>query len=243
MKRGLPAILIAALVGALTGCVTTGGDQGLIGTLEVYGANGYLNGRPAASGARVRDGDTISTGEDTSMRLRLVDGGVLQLDENTDPQLLREAACIVVRILKGQTFVEAKRICISDPNLEVVLNSRANLRSEGRRSVFTLLDGRAEMRRPERRALAPMTQLTVRDGVVESVRRLSPGEAEKISGWTTRYASRGPTRGGGIVPPEPVGWCCIDGRLSRSTPGRCNEARGRFYPNEAEARKSCVVVK
>jgi len=149
----------------------------------------------------------------------------------------------VIRILKGQTFVEAKRICINDPNLEVVLNSRANLRTEGRRSTFTLLEGSAEQRRPERRALSPRTQLTVRDGAAEPVRRLSPGEVEKVTGWMTRYASRGPTRGGGIAPPEPTGWCCIDGRLSRSTPARCKEARGRLYPNEEEARKSCVVVK
>ena len=242
MKHGILAIVIATLGGALAGCVTAVRDQSLIGTLEVYGANAYLRGLPVSSGARVYDGDTISTGEDTSMRLRLVDGGFIQLDENTDPQLLREAACIVIRILKGQTFVDAKRICISDPNLEVVLNSRANLETAGRRSTFTLLDGRAELRRPVRRALAPRTQLTVRDGVAERARPLSAGETEKVPGWMTRYISRGGARGGRGTPPEPAGWCCIDGKLSRGTPERCREARGRYYPNEEEARKSCVVA-
>jgi len=74
MKRRILAIAIATLGGALAGCVSTGRDQSLIGTLEVYGENAYRNKQPVGSGARVNDGDTISTGDDTSMRLNLVDG-------------------------------------------------------------------------------------------------------------------------------------------------------------------------
>src|SRR5262245_37523351 len=230
MKR--IAVVAATLVGAaLVGCAAgpSGGSE-LIGTLEVDGPNAFRNGRPTDDGARVFHGDTISTGARTSMRLRFVGGGVLQLDENTDPQLLREGACILVRILTGQAFVDAKRVCIADSNLEVTLNSRANLKIVGQRSTLTLIEGSAEMGRPERRAVGQYAQYIVIGGVVDSVQRLRREDAEATANWTRRYFKAA----------EQSGWCCVGDAVGQSTAERCSAARGRFYTDESVARRDCA---
>jgi hypothetical protein len=43
--------------------------------------------------------------------------------------------------------------------------------------------------------------------------------------------------------PEPRGYCCLPGGLTPTTAGRCQAAGGRFYTDEATARKACPAIR
>lgn len=184
-------LALAAL--ALAGCapVPPSNVRGpaFIGTLEVDGTAAYHNGRHAAGGERVFHGDTISTGPNTSLRLRFAEGGYLQLDENTDPKLLREGACILIEILKGQALVDAKRICIETPDVSFVLNSRANIVVSPGVTDIVMLEGSATMRRPVPATLYPLDRYhAARGGAAQT--RVTPQQAEAMTRWTERYFQR-----------------------------------------------------
>lgn len=207
-----------------------GAGPEVVATLEVDGPNAFRNGAPAANGDRVANGDMISTGLGTSVRVVLRDGGYVQLDQNTDPvfQLFVEAGCMLVKVLHGQTFVDAKRVCISDPNIQVALNSRVNLRVDGPRSTLTVLAGSVTMSRPTPQTFEAFHQYTVVRGAPGRTVRLSPAEAEAAAAWTRQYFVQRST-----------GWCCTDGRLVFSTPDRCRKSGGSFFTDESAARQAC----
>ena len=183
--------LIAAALAALAGCATPSGPQrDILGSLEVDGGDALINGSRAYHGARVYDGDVVTTGSATSVRVRFRDGGFVQLDENTDPvfRLFREGGCILVKIATGQAFVDAKRICIEDPNLVVVLNSKVNWRVDGPRSAVTVIEGSVSVQRPVSIALEQHDQYLVREQKPEGPpRRLTREEAEATARWTERF--------------------------------------------------------
>lgn len=193
MKRWL----ITAALAALAGCATPSGPQReLLGSLEVDGSNAFINGSPAHSGASVRDGDVVTTGGATRVRVRFRDGrGFVYLDQNTDPvfRLIREGSCILVKIATGQAFVDAKRVCIEDPNLVVVLNSKVNWRIEAERSVVTVIEGSVSVERPVPLALKQHDQYRVRRQKPEGPpRRLTREEAEATTRWTERFSPAAP---------------------------------------------------
>jgi hypothetical protein len=194
MKRRL----VAAALATLAGCATPSGPQReILGSLEVDGGNAFINGSRAYPGASVRDGDVVTTGSATSVRVRFRDDGFVQLDENTDPlfRLFREGGCILVKIATGQAFVDARRICIEDPNLVVVLNSKVNWRIEGAQSVVTVIEGSVSVERPVRIALKQYDQYLARPQKSEGPpRRLTREQAEATTLWTKRFspASRRP---------------------------------------------------
>jgi hypothetical protein len=205
-----------------------------VGRLDVDGPNVRHNRAPGRDGAVVYDGDIITTGPQSSARIVLVTGGFVQLDENTDPvfRIVRELGCILVEIATGQAFVAAKRVCISDPNITGNLNSRINWKTDGVTSVLTVLKGTFDVERPTRTRLGDGHQYTVtRREVVRTV-RLSPAQASATADWTGQYFR--PAR-------REVGWCCINGRLSTVEPDACRRSNGRFYDNQAEARRACTA--
>lgn len=236
--RQLAVVMSAALLTAAGCMMPTSQPPGpaVIGTLDVDGANAYLNDARAVAGVRVYDGDTVVTGPGTSVRVYLADGGYLQLDENTDPQfrLLREGACIVIQILRGQVFADAKRLCIQDSNLESTLGSRVNLRIAGNQSVLTVIEGSVKVTRPSRITLGQFEQYVVIAGRAARPRRLSRAQALAVAQWTEGYFNR---------PVQPGGWCCIGGsELSETTQEQCSNIRGVFYRDEVHARRSCTVT-
>lgn len=269
VSRCIIVIIAATLV--MGGCAADQpGRPELIGIVDVDGTNAFLNGLRIRSGEVVRDGDTISTGAGTSMRLRLRQGGYIQLEENTDPRILQEGICILVQIFAGEMFVDAKRLCVESPDIRGTLLSRVNVKVGRGRSELTVIEGSVEMTRPTRRSLREYEQYIAVSGRAADVRRLTREQAEATSQWTKRYFTVRDTRGWCCIgdtissttqvrcseargryfadeasarracPPPPVGWCCIGDRVSSATQARCSEARGRFFVDEASARKACL---
>jgi hypothetical protein len=192
----MKSLVVAAALAVLAGCATPSGPQReVLGSLEVDGSNAFVNGSRAYNGASVRDGDVVTTGAATGVRVRLRDGGFVQLDENTDPvfRLFREGGCLLVKIATGQAFVDARRICIEDPNLVAVLNSKVNWRFDAARSVVTVLEGSASVERPAPVGLGQYDQYLVRERTPEGPpRRLTREEAEATARWTERFFRAAP---------------------------------------------------
>ncbi|MCM8626750.1 hypothetical protein [Accumulibacter sp.] len=208
-----------------------------IGTVATAGPNVLLNGARPRDGDRVFDGDTLTTGAGTSVRVYLREGGYVQLDENTDPEfrIFREGGCILIRMLTGQIFVDARRVCISDPNIEVALNSRVNVQVADQQTTLTVIEGEVTMSRPVRRNLDALHRYSVLRGAIASAVRLSPAQAERTASWTTRYFGTS-DQAYGIS-----GWCCTASGLSRATEDVCEQAEGRFSLDERTARRSCAT--
>ena len=169
------------------------------------------------------------------MKILLHDGNYVQLDQNTDPEfrIFREGGCILVKILTGQMFVDARRVCISDANIEVALNSRVNLRVAGPQSTLTVIEGSVTMSRPARQRLDALHQYIVISGAPARTIRFSPAEAEATVAWTARYFRQPP-----LVFP---GWCCANGQVFQTTGDQCGAASGLFFGAERAARRACVI--
>jgi hypothetical protein len=111
--------------------------------------------RPTGPHARpgpINDGDYVSTGAATSVRIGLTaDGyaGVIQLDENTDPNLIIATGCIIMRMLKGQALVNAKNICLGTTNISGVTRSVVNFKADATRRHHRHRDRRQlELQKP-----------------------------------------------------------------------------------------------
>lgn len=220
-------LALIAIVGLATACGNMPSRE-FIGSIEVDGPNGYLNGQPARSGQRVYDGDTVATGAQTGLKVRLATGGYLQLDENTDPRLFRDGACIVVELLRGQTLVEAKRLCLRDENISLLTNSRVSwtlLRGE---TVVTVIEGSVEVSRPKVATIEQNGQWVVAGGAVKREARLSPAAANATADWARRYFD--------------TGWCCDAGRVEQRSSNDCRARQAKFFIDQQQARKACNVT-
>src|SRR5271163_709099 len=122
-----------AIVGLmLSSCVASPPDDpNLIGWITADGPFGYRNQQLVQDGVRtpIYNNDHVSTGAATGMRidLRNQPGSYAQLDENTDPDLLQEAGCLWIRLIKGQIFAQGTGLCLGSPDLAAALNSQVVL--------------------------------------------------------------------------------------------------------------------
>ncbi|WP_157654765.1 hypothetical protein [Burkholderia ubonensis] len=194
--RWITVAMIVVLGLSVEGCVVppSASNTGYLGRLEADGANGYLNGRHFKQGTLVYSGAQVTTGANTSIKIHLRKGGVIQLDENTDP-LLEEGECLLIKVFTGRVFFNSDATtCIDTADLSTTLNTVANLTASGQGSVFTLIRGHAVVRRPIQAALAPGQQVWAAHGAAQ-IRQLLPQEAVATTLWVQRYF-RNP-----VVPP------------------------------------------
>lgn len=121
----ISGVFLAFLVIFFQGCVPqqTGminrppqpDSREIIGTLQAMGDRVFVNHRPASTGMRVYNGDNVSTGENSKAIVRFLQGGFVELDENTDPDFIKKAYCLFIKVFRGQVYVEGKNICIETP--------------------------------------------------------------------------------------------------------------------------------
>jgi hypothetical protein len=207
----------AAVLFALVGCAPAPAKKQpsvYVGTLAVIGKEAYVNRRPAYTGAVIYDNDIVSTGPGTSAKIYLQWGGFVQLDENTDPlfELLREGACLLVEVAKGQAYVDAENVCLDDNrNLESNTQSQVNLSTDGAESTLTVVQGHVRVTSPGDALLQANDQYSVDANGRGYRARLTPEQTNSVVDWVGRYpfppappqTPRPPQRqGGSISPPE-----------------------------------------
>jgi len=187
-NRYLMIILLFVVIGE--GCVVVFGNRSsVVGKLRVAGPSVLLNGKPARDGMKVYFGDHLATGPGSSAMLDFTSGGYLQLDENTDPMFtwFEEAKCILIRMVYGQAYLAKGKVCVEGPNINLVLNSEANLHLRGDLTQLTLLRGSATVSRPRALQITPGQLLTARGEKLVGVRNLSPSELAAIISWRRKY--------------------------------------------------------
>lgn len=220
--------------------------DGRLGTLQAIGPNVFRNQRHAASGEPIFEGDKLSTGAGSSAIVNLVGGGLIQLDENTDPVLERRVVngrtCIHLSISFGRVWIDRDLVCVDTPDAGLVLQSRVHM-EVGRATTVTVYRGHVEFSRPVVLLLSAGQQVSVAGRRVSPVRTLSPEQLAETVAWanqfgTPRYLYEAPDR-----TPPPETWCCDPaGQVSPAQQAACRRAGGVAFDSEAQARRACERV-
>ncbi len=155
----------------------------VIGHIEATGPNVQYNHRPTRGGHTVRSGDNVSTGANSRATIRLTGGGVVTLDEETDPEFIKEAWCILVKILEGQVHTEGPGICFETPHARGMINSEVNIKVTNQESIITVLKGSVNIKQPFRLRLNPFNQVRVVKGRIDPIRSLSKSELRSVFRW------------------------------------------------------------
>ncbi len=215
-----------------------------IGTLRVIGGEVFRNDHRARNGEEVYAGDTVTTGAGSSAIIELPDGGEYQLDENTDPEFSfkmvpqgRGRRCIHIRIKFGRVWVNRDLTCFDTPNASGIVYSTVDLQVAGDSTTITLFQGTVLITAPMEEKLGNGEQVTVTGDRIGNVRRLSAAELDEVARWREKFPLIE------VKPGEPVGWCCLNGRLTSSEQSACLQSGGQFFLDPQQAKKVCSIPK
>ena len=198
---------------------------GTLARLAVDGPNAFINGKRARHGSYVYDGDTVSTGRRTSANLILNDGGYVQLDEDTDPEfrLLRQGACVLMAIIRGQAAVFTNGQCVEFKNERLntagVAHSLVNIKVLEQEARITVIEGDVDMRRPREVALDRYSQYTATSEGASEVRQLSAADAAATAAWTQSYFRPAPAQRPGVSPTGALALGALIGGIISATQG------------------------
>ncbi|MBW2710162.1 MAG: FecR domain-containing protein, partial [Deltaproteobacteria bacterium] len=158
-------------------------DYPVVGNLHTDGPHVYYNHRRTSGGHPIRSGDNVSTRENSRATVRLINGSVVTIDQNTDPDFFKEAWCILVTIFRGQVSTDGSGICIETPHVYGLINSKVNIVVTDRETIITVLSGSVTMERPVHRTLQRHQQVRVSRGGIQSVRSLSDHQLKSVFQW------------------------------------------------------------
>ena len=179
-----------SLVFAVTLLFAAGAAQAakeLIGRLDVAGPNGFLNGKRAATNTPVYLGDRVSTGPATSVKVWLRGGGYVQLDQNTDPDFLKEGGCLIVQILSGRVFIDGTGVCVATPSIAARQASQVHYNVQQSKTETVVLAGNVAMRRPKAVNLTRYDYYAVSGDKAEPPRKLTPQAANATAAWRAKW--------------------------------------------------------
>jgi hypothetical protein len=196
--------LAAAVVVLAGGCATRTPVDYVATITAIEGRNAFIDpgnaGRPEAAtvSRRVHNGDRFFTGPGTRMTVSFARGGYVELDENTDPRLIQELACLAISLFhKGKMFVDASGVCVDAIGTSSQQKSKvvyAVVPSGGYLQV-TVVDGQVNFRQPAGAVVGAGYRLDAQGG-----RILGPGRAYEVTteevrnavGWTNYYRTYRP---------------------------------------------------
>ena len=195
---------ILACVLAVGGCATSGAPgssaytmppmrEDTIARLAVDGQNAYINGVRALHGSYIRDGEVVTTGPATSVNLILNSGASIQLDQNTDPlfKLIRQGACVLMEIVRGQAAVATNNACVEFRNERLdtggLAHSVINVVAAEREVRVTVIEGQVQMLRPGAAIIYANQEYIATEGGRWQMRQITPAEAAGSGVWTRDY--------------------------------------------------------
>lgn len=273
MKRLLSYILTAALLTLCAAGDALAQARAQVGMMEVDGKNAFHNQQRVKhrSIVPIYDGDYVSTGARTSVRIGLTAdgyGGFIQLDENTDPNLILATKCIVMKMLKGQALVNAKNICLGTQSISGVTRSLVNLKADGAGSELTVVTGSVDLEQPTLAAVGSYQRYHVGpDGRINRY-AIDAAEANRTIAWSQDYfggkgSGKGKKTAGIIaaiaaailigkeiddrndrkdrVDSPPLPWCCnYDMTPSVYQSADCAAQGGSVHPTKDLADDQCI---
>jgi len=199
MKPRIVKSLLAIAVLQLCLCApATAQSPAEIGVLVADGDHAYVNGAliKEKKKYRILDGYTVTTGPDTSVRLSLTASGYegyIQLDENTDPNLLVKSGCIAMEMLKGRAIINAKRICLKTPRLEGVTKSLVHLEVNEAVDELTVIKGSVDLQVPVATTVGAYWRYSVGSDGVAHTQQIDAAEARRTIEWQQQYFRGMPT--------------------------------------------------
>lgn len=198
MKSLFHFMLAGFIACILDGCASLAylPGQKAIGTLQVLGPHVFVNEMPAVNGQTIVSDDHITTGKASSAVIHFFSGGLIQLDENTDPGfklVWDQTHCIffVFKHLVGQAYEETSPECST--NYQAAHGSwknhgtQFNISVSKDQSVMTVLAGTMELLSPKSMLQSEGLQMIVSNAGVQSMRRLAPDELKKITRWREKF--------------------------------------------------------
>lgn len=200
----LTLLLCIACALAVGGCATNAPNdppsfslppirQDTIARLAVDGTNAFINGVQVPHGAYVHEGDSVTTGDATSVTVVLNNGASVQLDQNTDPiiRALLQGACALVELVRGQAAVATGGTCVefvTPPlNTRGVAHSILNIRAGKSEVRVTVVEGQVDMQSPGAATLHANQEYVSTQYGAWNVRQLTPAEAAASTDWTHNY--------------------------------------------------------
>lgn len=217
------------------------GDR--IGNIKIVsGSDVRINGRHARDGEQVSSGDNVTCGPESRAEVIFPDGGSIDIAEDTDSDFRKwfeSGKCIIQVIFRyGRAYGttgDACEIILNTEHLEAVAHTEFHVEVTDGRTILTVYRGEMDVVRPRRLKIGPGFQAVASRSGLDEVRKLDPGELERIILWR----SEGPRH---FHPRDDGGWCCANGRVFESTEDACRRTKGFFSPREEEARKRCKSV-
>jgi hypothetical protein len=171
-KTAITMVMFLSLI-LLAGCppgMVTGPGGGLqppprepIGTfVDVQGPDVTVAGRAARVNMPIYEREEVRTGPGSTATIRFNGGGVMQLDEKTDPifSLIKGTFCILIQMFTGHAQLDSQGRCIEadTPESDAFISSKIDIRVQGGRTIWTVLDGRIEVSSKQNpRARVPVT--------------------------------------------------------------------------------------
>ena len=217
LKGRVTVLLFLSLILLLTGCPLVHNGREIIGTIEkietTQEAGVTVAGRPARQSMPIYEGEEVMTGDRSTVIIRFSRGGLMQLRENTDPifTIMRESMCLLIRMFSGHAMLDSGGQCVNadTPESGAFINTKVDIRVEGGRTVFEVLEGRIEVAakaRPQQRTSVTSGQtVVVSSSMVEPARPLTERELRDLN---TRFLpireirAPGPPRG--PTPPSDI---------------------------------------
>jgi hypothetical protein len=183
-RTSLTMFVCLILLSLLCGCVTGPGpyppspqhgghaqppSRQPIATVEaLQGPNVTVGGRPAYSNMPVYENEEVKTGPSSTATILFRGGGLLQMDENTDPvfTLISQTLCVLVQMFRGHAQLDSEGRCIeaATPESQAFINSKIDIRVEGGVTTWRVLAGQinvATRMRPQERMIVTAGQRIV----------------------------------------------------------------------------------
>lgn len=202
--RSLVVWLVAAAALLCVGCtVPAPRPEGAIGHVQFRGSNAVLNGAPAVENAWIFSGSHVATGPNTTMFVYFFDGGWIQLDENTDPDIKKAwdkvvgGTCTIIDVVVGRVFFAGSNFCVHYSDVALVVGSQVALEVRSDHSSLVVLEGHVNVAAPIATSLGANQALFISGGRA-TARALSPEEARRAGDWRLRF----PSTSKGVVPIE-----------------------------------------
>lgn len=198
--------VLALLALALAFAPRASAQQDVIASMDVDGTNAFLENLrqpPSARDIPVEDGDLVRTGASTSVIVRIVPQGQVQLNQNSakliTTSFFKGARCVAVRLIAGELFINGENVCFltNVGAVSGISRSRINVKVDATGTEVTVIEGMAELGGPSPMTVYGLEQLVVTADGEHYKNELDPAEAESTADWTRNYFTAPP-------PPEPV---------------------------------------
>jgi len=112
----------------------------------IEGTDVTVAGRRAEPNMDVFENEEVKTGSHSKVTIRFAKGGLMWLDENTDPvfALVSQTLCILISIFQGHAQIDSGGQCFqaATPESEAFLSSKVDMRIQGGRATWKVLEGR-----------------------------------------------------------------------------------------------------